>query len=926
MSESLEERLLAGEYNEANAGGDSMLSQGMKQSGFKTQGSYVSLSSRSSETTDTPSKSLHQRTKNVSWDIDGVDSIAEDFPTAHLEEENLWGLDAAIVIHEGFLNIPLREHPASKRQIQYWKFLHHGWFPYFDLFMALVFLALAIVEKPAVPGIDVPKYGILAVQVLCLVTNAVQVYLKFQSAGNASFWRPPKGTEWQVTVMILLAIDVAIFLHTDKEEFRILRIFRPAYLLSCEKAAEIRRVVRSIFRVLYEVFELVAFLFFYVGVWGITGTFLFAPNKEDSFFANLGDAYTQLFVLITTCNYPSVMLPAYTQTYWAFFFFFFYIIIGIYFMLNLFLAVVYRFYTLEERIRFRGRFLRQRKAIRRAFHVLTTARANHGDSDDRLVGAEDEHPIDETRSVVGEGSDSEEGISLGQFQDFMKHYSARYTRKQALILFRALDPQRRGKITLSNFYSFYEMVDAVWVTAKYSADNIDHLETVSPTHDSLRNMTGMRTVTNATVWSLGKLAAFTSLTTRSKVTPARIVEHLTDVAVCSEVIYLTIEASQLDNGTISRTSTHIIMGFLGYFTLDIIAKLILLGRRAYYAYAWHRFDLFFTVVGWILVTVDLTTGTNLSPLMALRTFRLTRLLTLTSRKTLRQFMSTAFTIIPSMARFSGALFCVYYAFAITGMTFLGNTASNCPSDASSPCGTPYADIPGMSYGHYQEMNFNDVWSSYVTLFTLMVVNDWNNTMGGHAVMATTWSRAFFMLFYVFTVLIVVNVILSYVLEMFQVVVAAQQARELSEAENHKGVSAGRASNRQSVREVEANDVQNTSAVLLSSTVYSYVDRADLMSLRDDSDKDLQYLLTHDPDNHNAYVAFEGTRHMTQYTLYLVLFSDSLQKWIREDEQTTSGTLAAFERDSSVPADVAQHTTFTSSLSLSQNAVSSRGER
>eukprot|EP00041_Stephanoeca_diplocostata_P023760 m.590263 g.590263 ORF g.590263 m.590263 type:complete len:60 (-) comp22376_c0_seq16:1657-1836(-) len=44
-----------------------------------------------------------------------------------------------------------------------------------------------------------------------------------------------------------------------------------------------------------------------------------------------------------------------------------------------------------------------------------------------------------------------------------------------------------------------------------------------------------------------------------------------------------------------------------------------------------------------------------------------------------------------------------------------------------------------------------------------------------------------------------------------------------------------------------------------------------MSLRDDSDKDLQYLLTHDPDNHNAYVAFEGTRHMTQYTLYLVLF-------------------------------------------------------
>lgn len=86
------------------------------------------------------------------------------------------------------------------------------------------------------------------------------------------------------------------------------------------------------------------------------------------------------------------------------------------------------------------------------------------------------------------------------------------------------------------------------------------------------------------VWSLGKLAAFTSLATRSKVTPAKIVEHLTDIAVCSEAVYLTIEASELDNGTISRTSTHIIMGFLGYFTLDVIAKLILLGRRGYFAY------------------------------------------------------------------------------------------------------------------------------------------------------------------------------------------------------------------------------------------------------------------------------------------------------------------------------------------------------
>lgn len=170
MSDSLGERLLANDYDEAS---DSvhhprdMRSQGIKQSGIRAQGSYVSVSSHSSDTTsikESPNVVPGQR-KCVSWVDDGVDSIAENIPTTHLAEENLWGLDAAIVIHEGFLNIPLREHPASKKQIQYWKFLHHGWFPYFDLFMALVFLALAIVEKPAVPGIEVPKYGVLAVQV-----------------------------------------------------------------------------------------------------------------------------------------------------------------------------------------------------------------------------------------------------------------------------------------------------------------------------------------------------------------------------------------------------------------------------------------------------------------------------------------------------------------------------------------------------------------------------------------------------------------------------------------------------------------------------------------------------------------------------------------------------------------------------------------
>jgi hypothetical protein len=119
------------------------------------------------------------------------------------------------------------------------------------------------------------------------------------------------------------------------------------------------------------------FLIFYIGIWAVMATFLFGPNPLDQSFNNLGDSFTQLFVLITTCNYPSVMLPAYTKSQASFIFFFIFIVIGIYFILNLILAIVFRVYTEAERNKFRKRFLRQRAALRFAYKALIQASPNN---------------------------------------------------------------------------------------------------------------------------------------------------------------------------------------------------------------------------------------------------------------------------------------------------------------------------------------------------------------------------------------------------------------------------------------------------------------------------------------------------------------------------------------------------------------------
>jgi hypothetical protein len=75
-------------------------------------------------------------------------------------------------------------------------------------------------------------------------------------------------------------------------------------------------------------------------------------------------------------------------------------------------------------------------------------------------------------------------------------------------------------------------------------------------------------------------------------------------------------------------------------------------------YPWHRFDLFFTIIGWIGLACDGLTPFHLTaPVVILRAFRLANVLTMSSRSTFTDVMTTAFTIMPRMIRFGGALFC-----------------------------------------------------------------------------------------------------------------------------------------------------------------------------------------------------------------------------------------------------------------------------
>ena len=77
-------------------------------------------------------------------------------------------------------------------------------------------------------------------------------------------------------------------------------------------------------------------------MYALTGHFLFRYEYEGyTIFASVEDSFYNMLILMTTANFPDIMLPAYSQNYWIMLFFVSYLLIGLYFMMNFLLANVF---------------------------------------------------------------------------------------------------------------------------------------------------------------------------------------------------------------------------------------------------------------------------------------------------------------------------------------------------------------------------------------------------------------------------------------------------------------------------------------------------------------------------------------------------------------------------------------------------------
>ncbi|KAM9810932.1 LOW QUALITY PROTEIN: two pore channel protein 1 [Neosynchiropus ocellatus] len=731
--------------------------------------------------------------------------------------------EAAIYLQEGENNDKFFSHPRNPKALAAYLFAHNHAFYMMELLTGLMLLMLSLCEAPAVPSLRLDVYIHATLELFALVMVAFELCMKLRWLGVHTFIRH-KRTMVKLCVLKLQFVEAIVVLIRQTSHMRVTRALRPIFLVDCRYCGAVRRNLRQIFQSLPPFIDILLLLLFFMVIFAILGFCLFSTNKLDPYFNTLENSIVSLFVLLTTANFPDVMMPAYSKNSWSCVFFIVYLSIELYFIMNLLLAVVFDTFNGVEKMKFKSLLLHKRCAIDHAFQLLVSR----------------QRPM---------------GVSLKQFDGLMRFYRPRMSARDRFLTFKALNTPGAQMLSLQDFYKFYEVTGLKWKARRSGEHWFDDLP-----HTTLIIFKGVNL--------LVKSKAF---------------QYAMYVVVAVNGVWILVETYTLSGGfSESKFVPWSYIIFLTIYGVEVLLKLGGLGPMAYFSSGWNLFDFSVTVFAFLGL---IALAFNMQPfyfIVVLRPLQLLRLFKIKQRY--RNVLDTMFELLPRMASLGLTLIIFYYSFAIVGMEFFaGVVYPNCCKvplislDGSSTLLTlavsplrnstvadSYRQAPGnttdLEEGYYYLNNFDNILRSFVTLFELTVVNNWYITMEGVTSMTSHWSRLYFMTFYIVT-MVVMTIIVAFILDafVFRMNYSRKNREAFENSEEENGI----------IYEVEVSRDE----VLATLDFYKQGSPSSVSSLH----KVLQAM---DRSEHSSLV-YQGRRSRTKSDLSMKMYEEEMEEWYAE---------------------------------------------
>lgn len=696
---------------------------------------------------------------------EGGDHVYRNQPPGR--EERIHLLQATVFIEDA---ARYREicHRVDKRALQIYRLYQSNTIQRCRYVFIFVLHILAFFEYPSSltlssdirfrgDGISIPCGVTEGIELICLLFFVMDIIVKYWLIGFAQFSKK----KWMIATVFVLAVSlidwcVSIGFRCN-EATRFRRIIRPFFIINYSSI--MKKTVKCLQRTLPEVFSVLMLLGLHLFVFSLVGMLLF-PNPKPSdtmsnvtdgvfvspsnistpspsnsstvigegetYFRTLLDSFMNLLVLLTTANNPDVMMPVYQQNRFYSLYFIVFLLIGNYCFMNMLLAVIYNQFRGYFQTSMQSDLLRRRVGVRAAYEILKET--------------------DRYSNISHAGL--RHGVSLYNVKTIIEHADLPVHVKLAL----REDLDR--KVTMSDdYFSLCEF------QACFEAMETDPPQKQKPE---------LRWFQNVWVRRLQKCVAH------------RVFGYFGNLVATANVIVIAAELSlEYDKSLGGNTSNLNIVNFVFvvYYFVEQVVKFVAFGWRRYVYEYWNIFDGVITVI--LVITEFFAVGYYGFPLSGTKQvhdtpvvwnfvriinililFRLLRIIP--NIKAMTIVAATLVDLVRNLKAFAGILIVIYYSFAILGIEIFHNAITNTPSNDTGlvfECGS-YQQL------QYWANNFDDFAAALVVLWDIMVVNNWSVFLKAYAKVKTEWSYLYFIVWWLFSVVIVMQLFTALIIENF----------------------------------------------------------------------------------------------------------------------------------------------------------------